>query len=227
MKSYKSTAYPSYGNLIFNFLYSSPAKAAMKSAGCSAAHSDRQLDSQTPRSLLAALFAVSWAIPFLLANYGGHRQPFFLGLCNSSPAYPPRPSRIDRAVLEPRQGGPGLKRQGSDPRLLTFRISKAECAAEILELVAAELDNSNFNDFHLSAAFSRLAKFSQKRQLRRADLHSPVWPRLVAQLRTMIREDMLAPRMSANVFWAHGELYKKVESCSAPLVAGLLLRNLT
>ena len=63
-----------------------------------------------------------------------------------------------------RRGAPKPMRGRADPRVLTAKISRAESAAALLDLVDKEVDDS-LNEFHLSAAFSRLAKFSQRRQL--------------------------------------------------------------
>ena len=163
----------------------------------------------------------------------GSRQPLFLGYPlsiplqpdgtrSTHPACPSSASKTAKRVRERRQAEQIPRSRGPDPaRVLTSKICEAKSAASILELVAAQVDNNVFNDFHLSAAFTRLAKLSKRRQLGRADRGSSVWPRLVARLHSMLREDKVRARPAANVFWALGELYDKVDACNEALVIEL------
>ena len=132
----------------------------------------------------------------------------------------PRP-KITRKVRETRRGGQSSWSRGPGPRLLTSKISKATSAAAILKIVGEEVDNEVFNDFHMSAAFTRLARFSKRRQLRPADVSSQTWLRLAARLRRMLKEDALTARGVSNVFWANGELYAKVAGCDSQLLVEL------
>ena len=140
----------------------------------------------------AALLALFWGMLLLHTCIGGSRELLFLSYLNSTPRQPHGPrsthpacpspaSKTVRRARERRRAEQSPRSRGPNPRVLTSKISKAESAASILEVVGEEVDNEVFNDFHMSAAFTRLAKFSKRRQLGRADRGSSVWPRLVAR----------------------------------------------
>ena len=100
----------------------------------------------------------------------------------------------------------GIDGEGA-AKVLTVELSRAAPAAAILNLAGKEVDGSIFNYFHMAATLSRLAKFSQRRQLSPSDVASPVWPRLMTRLRSMLKNGVLPARATAQVLWAIGELH--------------------
>ena len=100
----------------------------------------------------------------------------------------------------------------SDPRILTSKIAKAKTAAELLALVAANVDTREFNAFHVSVTFSRLAKFNKVKKLGSDNTQrNLVWPRLVSRLRSMIKEGLLDARAVANAAYAVAELHGQMD----------------
>ncbi|CAE7394039.1 unnamed protein product [Symbiodinium natans] len=92
----------------------------------------------------------------------------------------------------------GIDGEGA-AKVLTVELSRAAPAAAILNLAGKEVDGSIFNYFHMAATLSRLAKFSQRRQLSPSDVASPVWPRLMTRLRSMLKNGVLPARATAQV----------------------------
>ena len=74
------------------------------------------------------------------------------------------------------------------PQVLTSRIMKADSACELLTLVGQHVTSDIFNDFHISAALTKLARFAKHGKLRKGDINSPVWPRLAARLQTLLKQ---------------------------------------
>ena len=157
----------------------------------------------------------------LLANlFMGMHCAFLAGSCflgRSSVVHKPSSSvcLLPRWSLTRRCGSCGEDKNaegsGLDPKLLTARISKAKSAARLLKLIGQEVDSKVFDHIHLAAAFSRLAKLKHTPQLITAEAGSFVWARMVARLRSMLKEDELSARSATSVFWAHGKLHEKVE----------------
>ncbi|CAE7942619.1 unnamed protein product, partial [Symbiodinium sp. KB8] len=97
-------------------------------------------------------------------------------------------------------------------RRLTAQITKAGSASKLLALLEKPLVDANlFNDFHMSAAWTTLARFKKRRQFRKADANNPVWAKLSARLHHMLSKDLLPSRQTANVFYSVGELYDEIE----------------
>ena len=173
-----------------------------------------------PASCLARILALSWSIVFVFDSLPGSSRAFCTGYncwprrsCATLPVHLKHrdlPPRTIRAVRERRRSASNSKSRGADPRVLTSQISQAKSAAAILNLVGREVDGEVFNEFHMSAAFTRLARFSRQRKMRRTDEGSPVWPRLVARLQAMLQKDSIDARGVANLFWANAELHNKV-----------------
>ena len=130
-----------------------------------------------PAGFRPVLLAFLWGMLLMdIMCIGGWRQPLFVDYLNSiprqphgtrstHPACPSPPSKTARAVRERRRAEQSPRSLGPNPRVLTSKISKAESAASILKVVGEEVDHEVFNEFHLSAAFTRLARFSKRRQL--------------------------------------------------------------
>ena len=162
-----------------------------------------------------AAMAALWVVGFLIETSGSGRLLFvgFTGhLRQQGGSEMTTPSlcrtlqcRTACRVRERRRSSPARSGEGAAKRL-TSSISKARSTAAILNLLGKEVDGDIFNEFHMSAAFSRLAKFSQRRKLSREDVASPVWLRLLSRLCTMLKESMLDARGVANVFWAAAHL---------------------
>ena len=188
----------------------------------------RRPTAESSRSSLAAKCSPLWGICFPLVALESSSSSFCIGhqlhqrkMLEMHPLCPYRRHRTARAVREKRSSRQKAQSPALHPRMLTSKISKAQSAAAILELVDTEVDGQIFNEYHMSAAFTRLSKFSRRRMLTAADACSSAWPRLMARLRSMLREDALSVRCFANVFWAFAELYGKVEACDAILLEEL------
>ena len=175
----------------------------------------RMLSAEKSRSSFGASIMLGWGVFLLLALAG--RSPSF---CTGYSRCLSLKSGAARAAQK--RPASNLQRRGPNPRVLTSKISSAESAAKILELVGREVDGEVFNDFHMSAAFTRLAKLSRERKISQTDAGSPVWPRLVSRLRGMLQKNMLPPRGLANVFWASNELFNKVPGCNEEMVLELV-----
>ena len=120
-------------------------------------------------------------------------------------------SRLPLRVRERRRQAPDRNSDG-EARRLTAQITKAGSASELLALLDKPVENANlFNHFHMSAAWTTLARFKKRRQFRKADAVSPVWAKLAARLDKMLQDDLLPPRVAANVFYSVGELYEEIE----------------
>ena len=164
--------------------------------------------------------ACGWTLAaVLLAGCCLHagREPNFCGgtTCSERLHWTPRgpnfASRLSRNVREKRRQAPDRNADG-EARRLTAQITKADSASELLALLDKPVANEKlFNDFHMSAALTRLSRFKKMRQVRQSDLTSPVWAKLTARLYDLLREDLLPPRGAANVLYAVGELYREIE----------------
>ena len=178
-----------------------------------------------------------------LSSSPGGKQSLFAGCASFLGGAAMRPPvcttlwfRTARAVREPRGRGQkpligGGGRGGGDggesaAKVLTAELSRAAPASAILSLAGKEVDGSIFNYFHMAATFSRLAKFSQRRQLGPSDVASPVWPRLVTRLRAMLKNSELPARATSQVLWAigelHDQLYGKVKEYDERLLMELM-----
>ena len=195
----------------------------------------RRRAAEKSRSSLAVALALLCGIPFLFVSLDGGDQ----ALCTGHPLglqqplapirrsnCPPYRRRTASAAAQQRSRAPNSRSHEPDPRILasknlTSKISRAKSASQILQLVGEEVDGEVFDDYHISASFSRLAKFSQRQKLSPNDVRSSTWPRLVARLRAMLAADRLRARAVANVIWAAAELYEKVLGCDDQLMVEL------
>ncbi|CAE8656976.1 unnamed protein product [Polarella glacialis] len=141
------------------------------------------------------------------------------GLCFH--ALPQRPAWASKARARPSLVGTGLPAwhsASSQPPLsasvqrfaqdnlkrLTSELSSATSAQAVLNVLEQE-EMSKLNEFHIGAAFTRLAR--NKRDFTSAVRESPVWRKLTVRLLEMIdTEDGLPARECANVFWSIASL---------------------
>ncbi|CAE7289961.1 unnamed protein product [Symbiodinium sp. CCMP2592] len=119
-------------------------------------------------------------------------------------------SKMPQRVREPRRGTQDSGSPEGEARMLTSRITKTDSAAELLELLGKQEQTRIFNEYHVTASMTKLAKLKRRRQLRQADTRSPVWAKLAARLQDMLQQDVLSPRSTANVFYAVSELYDEM-----------------
>ena len=96
----------------------------------------------------------------------------------------------------------------ADATTLTKAIMGTESASQLLVILQASVKSPIFNYFHMSAAFTKLAKFHKRGLLRAEDVRSSAWPKLGNCLQGMLMRDELNPRAVANVFWSYGDLYE-------------------
>ena len=117
-----------------------------------------------------------------------------------------RPTRVGRSPRSSR--GP---RSPSDTetaqRKLTSQLADVPSAQQLLDILDRELDGQLLNKFHISAAFTRLAR--HKKGFDRAMQQSPVIERLVVKVMSMLERDELPARQSVNAFWAIASLGEK------------------
>ena len=102
----------------------------------------------------------------------------------------------------PRKMQGGGKSQRDSPKLLTSKITKAGTAAKLLGVLDDAVDSAIFNDFHASAACTKLARWN----LGPGDVKNPVLPRLIKCIQVLIQEGQVGPRALANVVWAFAKL---------------------
>ncbi|CAE7377835.1 rib-1 [Symbiodinium natans] len=129
---------------------------------------------------------------------------------------------ISRRVRERRKVSRNPTSHGTNPMVLTSKLRNSTSPAELLSLLEKEVDAAVFNDFHMSATFTRLAFFKRSRRLSAIDARSPVWPRLTARLQVMLKTDMISPRAVANVLWALVEIYQDINMHVASAVPALV-----
>ena len=123
------------------------------------------------------------------------------GFCPQHPTKTCSRTNIQRRVRERRA-------DQADPRILTSKISGAKTAAELLALVAKNVDSRNFNEFHISVVFSRLARFKKFDKLGPDDRQIKlVWPRLITRLRSMMKRGVLDAQAVSNAVYAVAELH--------------------
>ena len=108
-------------------------------------------------------------------------------------------------------GGKGKgKGKGGNPAVLTSKIKEAETAAEVLRLLDGAVDGPIFNDFHASAACTRLAAFHKNGEMYAVDAKSPVIQRLANRIEILIKADEVGRRGLANVLWAFAKMFVAV-----------------
>ena len=133
----------------------------------------------------------------------------------------PRDVTVQMGVREPlrksrpRSGSSGGKSTNDSKdaaaRQLTRQMTEARSAAELLDILGAEVDGPIFNYFHASAAYHGLATWKWKGGLTPSDKASPVLPRLAARVQTMTEEGQVGPQAVANVLYSLGKLSDDLE----------------
>ena len=108
------------------------------------------------------------------------------------------------AATRKSQGSP--KSEGEDPKVLTRKIKKAETAAELLGALHGEVDSATFNEFHASAACTKLARW----KLGPGDVKNPTLQRLIDRIQVLIEGGRLDPQGLANILWAFAKLFIEV-----------------
>ena len=182
---------------------------------------------QMRRPSHAAALVLMLAMPCLLLLGSGRACDLgFIGRRTAvMGCYPDRGERsqIFRQVRERHKWSRNFDSQGAPyPMVLTSMIKNTTSMAELKALLEKELDTPDFNDFHMSATFTRLAFFDKRRQLSASDAKSPLWTRLATRLCVMIQKDMITPRAAANVFWAVAKVYQRIGTSMATAFAPLV-----
>ena len=115
-----------------------------------------------------------------------------------------RPTRVGRTPRSPHGPRSPPSDTESAQKKLTSQLADVPSAQQLLDILDPELDGELLNEFHISAAFTRLAR--HKKGFDRAMQQSPVIKRLVAKVLSALERDELFARASANVFWAIASL---------------------
>ena len=116
----------------------------------------------------------------------------------------------------------------SAQRLLTKQIAEVRSAEEVLTILDRELEMVIFNEFHISTAFSRLARhaatFNQSMQ------DSEVIRSLVRKTSTVVEVGTnVVGRQTASLFWSIGSLGERgrcMQALLSPLADSLLIQAL-
>ena len=98
-------------------------------------------------------------------------------------------------------------------------------AQHLLDISERVLDGELLNEFHISAAFTRLAR--HKKGFDRAMQQSLVNERLVVKVMSMLERDELPARQSVNAFWAIASLGEKggcLQDLISPLIQNLAIQ---
>lgn len=132
----------------------------------------------------------------------------------------PPSATVQMRVREPRKNrqfsgsGEGTASDGSQAdfsvktaKLLTSNITQAFSAPELLGILDRAVDVPFFNEFHASAAYSKLAKWIKHGRLGASEKASPVLPRLAARVQEIVEKGQAKPRAVANIFWSLGQLF--------------------
>ena len=111
----------------------------------------------------------------------------------------------------PRSGSDGGMPSQTDSaaRTLTLKIKQAKSAAELLHLLDGVVEDTIFNYFHASAAYSKLAEWKQI--FTPSEKASPVLPRLAVGVQRMTQEGQVGPRAVATVLYSLGKLSDRLE----------------
>ena len=129
-----------------------------------------------------------------------------------------RPTRVGRTPRSPHGPRSPPSDTESAQKKLTSQLADVPSAQQLLDILDPELDGELLNEFHISAAFTRLAR--HKKGFDRAMQQSPVIKRLVAKVLSALERDELFARASANVFWAIASLGEG-GSCILELIPAL------
>ena len=113
----------------------------------------------------------------------------------------------------PRSGSTGGKSSNGSKdaaaRKLTSKIKQAKSATELLDLLDGVVEDTIFNYFHASAAYSKLADWKQI--FTPSEKASPVLPRLAVGAQRMTQEGQVGPRAVATVLYSLGKLSDRLE----------------
>ena len=101
-------------------------------------------------------------------------------------------SFVERRFGLPRQ--PVLARSHCPAKRLTRAIMETSGSSQLLTILDKSVDSPIFNDFHMSAAFTKFARFKDSSQQFSPDLRSHIWQRLAARLPKLIKQNSLPPR---------------------------------
>lgn len=133
----------------------------------------------------------------------------------------PPSATVQMRVREPRKnrqfsgsGDQGTASDGSQAdfsvktaKLLTLNITQAFSAPELLGILDRAVGVPFFNEFHASAAYSKLAKWIKHGRLGASEKASRVLPRLAARVQEIIEKGQAKLRAVANIFWSLGQLF--------------------
>ena len=123
----------------------------------------------------------------------------------------------------PRSGSSGGKSTNDSKdaaaRQLTSKFKQAKSAAELLDILDAEVDGPIFNYFHASASYTGLATWKWKGGFTPSEKASPVLPRLAARVQDMTEEGQIGPQAVANVLYSLGKLSDDLEVFEGLLMA--------
>ena len=78
-------------------------------------------------------------------------------------------SKIPRGVRERRRQDPDRINPEKEARMLTSRITKTDSAVELLELLGEQVQDKIFNEYHISASMTKLARLKKNRPFRQAE----------------------------------------------------------
>ena len=110
--------------------------------------------------------------------------------------------------VEKRHGDSGPE-EGSktEAKQFTVAVKKAPTPKNLIETLDWVVDGRIFDFILASAAYTRLAYFSKRRDgLQQSDWDSPVLLRLHAKVEDMVLQDELGARQTANVLWSIAHL---------------------
>ena len=138
-----------------------------------------------------------------------------------------RPTRVGRSPRSPRapSSSPPSDTESAQKKL-TSQLADVPSAQQLLDILDRKLDGQLLNEFHISAAFTRLAR--HKKGFDRAMQQSPVIKRFVMKVLSMLERGGLPARQSANVFWAFASLGEKggsLQELIPPLTESLVVQT--
>ena len=117
-------------------------------------------------------------------------------------------SQVSLRSARKRQADSEQPEEGSEAQAqqFTVAIKTAPTPQDLIETLDWVVDDTVFNFFHASAAYTRLAYFGRRRVLEQADWDRHVVLRLHAKVEDMVLQDELGQRQTANILWSLGKL---------------------
>ena len=118
-------------------------------------------------------------------------------------------SQVSLRSAPKRQADSEQPEEGSEAQAqqFTVAIKTAPTPQNLIKTLDWVVDDTVFNFFHASAAYTRLAYFGRRRGgLRQSDWSSPVLVRLQVRVKEMVLEDQLNEQASANILWSLAQL---------------------